>query len=63
MTYESMITAYANRGVSRRHVLQAAISFLAPFPFAARAQPQRVPIADMHSHCEWGLCEWGQIFC
>lgn len=50
MTFESMISAYANRGVSRRHVLQAAIAFLAPFPFAARAQQQRVRIADMHSH-------------
>jgi membrane dipeptidase len=50
MTFESMITAHPNRSVSRRHVLQAALAFLAPFPFAARAQQQRVPIADMHSH-------------
>lgn len=50
MTSDSMVNIYANRGVSRRHVLKAAIAFLAPFPLAARAQQQRVPIADMHSH-------------
>lgn len=40
----------AGPGVSRRRVLQAAIALLAAGPYAVRAQQQRVPIADMHSH-------------
>jgi membrane dipeptidase len=50
MPFEAMVTAHVNRGVSRRHVLKAAVALLVPFPIAARAQQQRVPIADMHSH-------------
>jgi membrane dipeptidase len=38
------------RGVSRRRILQAAVALLAPVPYGARAQQQRIPIADMHSH-------------
>jgi membrane dipeptidase len=34
----------------RRRLIQAAIALLLPVPSLARAQAQRVPIADMHSH-------------
>ncbi len=37
-------------GVTRRRVLQAAVALLASGPLGLRAQQQRVPIADMHSH-------------
>jgi membrane dipeptidase len=36
--------------ISRRRILQAALALLAPIPYASRAQQQRIPIADMHSH-------------
>jgi membrane dipeptidase len=50
MTSGHMIASNAIRGVSRRCLLQAALAFLASVPYAVRAQQQRVPIADMHSH-------------
>jgi membrane dipeptidase len=41
----------AHAGVQRRRLLQAAAACgLVPLPWIARAQSQRTPIADMHSH-------------
>jgi membrane dipeptidase len=45
-----MTAPSAQRGVSRRRMLQASIALLAAGPYASRAQQPRVPIADMHSH-------------
>lgn len=45
-----MTGSRANRSVSRRRILQAAVALLATGSFSARAQPQRIPIADVHSH-------------
>ena len=36
--------------MNRRRVLRAAVALVASVPYAVRAQQQRVPIADMHSH-------------
>src|SRR5262249_62198482 len=37
-------------GPTRRRFMQAAVGLLVAGPHALRAQPQRIPIADMHSH-------------
>ena len=37
-------------GARRRRLLQAGFASLLPLPSASRAQRQRIPIADMHSH-------------
>jgi membrane dipeptidase len=47
---DGMIAATAERGMSRRRLLQAALAVLGTAPYALRAQQLRVPIADMHSH-------------
>ena len=45
-----MTASNAKRGASRRRLVQAALAFIAAAPTISRAQRQRVPIADMHSH-------------
>jgi membrane dipeptidase len=45
-----MTATLGGGGARRRRLLQAAIAALLPVPHALRAQPERVPIADMHSH-------------
>ena len=50
MEYSVFASATANHSLSRRRVMQAAIALLASGASGARAQPRRVPIADMHSH-------------
>jgi membrane dipeptidase len=45
-----MTASNAKQGVNRRRLVQAALAVLASAPYVLRAQQQRVPIADMHSH-------------
>lgn len=45
-----MFASNASRKVSRRRLLKAALAGLVAAPGALRAQPSRIPIADMHSH-------------
>src|SRR5262249_61191784 len=40
----------ARDGPTRRRLMQAAVGLLVAGPHALRAQPQRMPIADMHCH-------------
>jgi len=45
------MTATLDRdGTRRRRLLQAGVALLFPLPHALRAQPARLPIADMHCH-------------
>lgn len=50
MVSDHKMHIHAKPAVSRRRVLQAAIALLAAGACPARAQQQRVPITDMHSH-------------
>src|SRR5262245_29653123 len=45
-----MTTTFARDSATRRRLMQAALGLLVAGPRALRAQPERIPIADMHSH-------------